>query len=124
MYSIELVIIIPIIVILIATALMMFQFATELDVFEIQQSRGFLLSLSAPSSLNGGVSNVELVQTPYQMIRTKYVYDAQQVGLNAFEILNGKSHYIFENRFYAMKNSRIAISFIKTGYDQFLNMDR
>ena len=35
MYSIELAIIIPIIIILIVTGLMMFQFATELSMFEI-----------------------------------------------------------------------------------------
>ena len=124
MYSIELAIIIPIIVILIVTALMMFQFATELGVFEIHHSREFLLSLSEPSSLNGRHSNIELVESPYQIIRTKAIHEAQQVGLNAFELLNGKSRYHFTNRFYAMKNSRIAMALIKTGYDQFLIMDR
>ncbi len=124
MYSIELAIIIPIIVILIVTAFMMFQFATELDVFEINHSRAFLMSLSEPTFLNGRLSAIEIEQATYQVIRTKYTYDAEQVGLNAFKVLSAKSRYVFNNRFYAMKDNRIAISFIKTGYDLFLNMDR
>lgn len=124
MYSIELAIIIPVIVILLVTALMMFQFVTELGLFEIYHGRLFMLSLSEPASLNGNISTVDSLQTPYQVIRTKYQYDAHQVGLNAFVILNGKSNYSFNTRFYAVKNNRIALSFIKTGYDEFMNMDR
>lgn len=124
MYSIELAIIIPIMIILLVTALMLFQFVTELGLFEIYHSRQFMLSLSEPASLNGRSATIENVQTPYQIIRTKYLHRANQVGLNAFEILNGKSRYTFNNEFYAVKNNRIALSFIKTGYDAFMNMDR
>lgn len=124
MYSIELAIIIPVIIILLVTALMMFQFAIELGLFEIYHSRLFMLSLSEPASLNGKIATVESLQTPYQVIRTKYQYDAHQVGLNAFEMINGKSSYSFNTRFYAVKNNRIALSFIKKGYDDIMNMDR
>lgn len=124
MYSIELAIMIPVIIILLVTALMMFQFVIEFDLFEIYNSRQFMLSFSEPASLNGKVTSIECVQKPYQVIRTKYQHDAHQVGLNAFEILNGKSSYPFSTSFYAIKNNRIALSFIKTGYDEFMNMDR
>lgn len=124
MYSIELAIIIPIIIILIVTGLMMFQFATELSMFEIYHGRDFMMSLSEPASLNGKSTSIESIQTTYQVIRTKYLHEAQVVGLNAFEILNGKSSYTFNNIFYAVKNNRIALSFVKTGYDAFMNMDR
>lgn len=124
MHSIELAIIIPIVVILIVTALMMFQFTAELGVFEILNSRAFLLSLSEGATLNDNHSNVVPIQSPYQGVRTLYVHDAQQDGLNAFEIVNGRSIYTFKTKFYAMKNSRIALSFIKTGYDEFFNQDR
>ncbi len=124
MYSIELAIIIPVIIILLVTALMMFQFVIELGIFEIYYSRQFMLSLSEPASINGTMTSIESLQVPYQVIRTKYQHDAHQVGLNAFEILNGKSSYSFSTHFYALKNNRIALSFIKTGYDEFMNMDR
>jgi hypothetical protein len=124
MYSIELAFIIPIIIIIIVTSLMMFQFVTELGLFEIYHSRIFMLSLSKPSTLNGKTTTIESVKTPFQVVRTKYQYEARQYGLNAFEILNGKSIYAFNNKFYAVKNNRIALSFIKTGYDDFMNMDR
>lgn len=124
MYSIELAFIIPVIIILLVSALMMFQFVIELDLFEIYHSRQFMLSLSEPSSLNGRIAMIESLKSPYQVIRTKYQHDVQQVGLNAFEILNGKSNYHFKTHFYAVKNNRIALSFIKTGYDEFMNMDR
>lgn len=124
MYSIELAIIIPVIIILLVTALMMFQFVIELGIFEIYHSRHFLLSLSDPASLNGRKTAIESLQTTYQVVRTKYQHEALQVGLNAFEIVNGKSNYLFNTHFYAVKNSRIALSFIKMGYDEFMNMDR
>jgi hypothetical protein len=124
MYSIELAIIIPVIIILLVTALMMFQFVIELGLFEIYHSRHFMLSLSEPASLNGKITTIESLQSPYQVVRTKYQHEALQVGLNAFEILNGKSNYHFKTHFYAVKNNRIALSFVKTGYDEFMNMDR
>jgi len=124
MHSIELAIVIPILIILLVTALMMFQFATELSMFEIYHGRDFMMSLSKIASINGKYTTIDVQKIPYQVVRTKYFYDAHRVGLNAFEILNGKSNYIFNNRFYAVKNNRMALSFIKSGYDAFMNMDR
>ncbi len=123
MYSIELAIIIPIIIILIVTALMMFQFAVELDHFEIYHSRAFLLSLLEPSTLNGYQSCIVTEQEPYQTIRTMVTYDAKQVGVNAFERLNGKGNYLFNNRFYMIENNRMVGAVINRGYNQFLNED-
>ncbi len=124
MYSIELALIIPIILILIMTALMMFQFAVELGLFEIYHSRGFLLSLTEPASLNGHLLHVETKRMNDHVLRTMYTYDASQVGLNAFEVLSGKATYSFHNRFYAVKNNRTALAVIKAGSDHFFNRDR
>jgi|GEM_PF-4680281 len=124
MHSIELAIIIPILVILLVTALMLFQFATELSVFESIHSRQFMLSLSKPSDLNGEASLITVESIPYHVFQTKFIYEANQEGKNAFEILTGKSHYTFRTKFYALKNNRMALALFKTGQSHFFDMDR
>ncbi len=129
MYSTELMIVIPVLIVLMLTVLLMFYFATILGQAELNHSRVFMMSLTEPSDIN-----LQIVQ-PYlrdsivhakisTLMFSAVKYSPTIVSDNPFSILNNKAQFDIKLQFRMTMINRKWISVVNAGVEDFFQYEK
>lgn len=120
MFTTEMSVIIPLIIVLILGALIMFFLATELSLFEMTSSRDFMLRIVPYGEVNAYVvrPNVHLQIHDvglWQMI----VYSPRVTRTNPYASIAGKEQLELKTKYTKLWVNKQAAAFIKSGYERF-----
>lgn len=129
MYSTELMIIIPVLIVLILTVLLMFYFATILGQAELNHSRVFMMSISEPSDINHQMVQPFLREMILQTKKSTpmfsvFKYSPTIVSDNPFSILNNKAQFKNKLLFRMTIVNRKWISVVNAGVEDFFQYEK
>lgn len=120
MFTTEMSVIIPLVVLLIIGALIMFFMATELSIFELQSSRDFMLRIVSYGKINNyePPQNIYLQITDWKMWQVVQ-YSNQSVQSNPYVSITGKDSIELKTKYSKLWVNKQIAAFIKSGYERF-----
>ncbi len=120
MFTTEMSVIIPLIIVLIIGALIMFFLATELSLFEMTSSRDFMLSIVPQGELNAYVAkpNIHLQIFDFRLWQS-IRYNTHATRLNPYASVVGNSQINLSTHYHKMWINKQVAAFVKSGYEGF-----